>query len=304
MVKAAHDGAAQVRNANETKSSLNTFASLSVPGLPSLPGIGEAVVGLKSLAYGSLPSSVVGKVAVAPKLATSVDCASLSALANLPGMPSFSCSGTIAVDTNISGTSNGSVPGGSYIDMSYRSFTINVSGFGHVAINGGLRINYLTDFVTAPSANGVVQYVANAITVTGPDGKTTAPQTGTLKLTYTQGAVALEENGVRVSDISATVTNDANYLINRATLLAPSAAGYFNYSYSNWSVINGRPAVGSSATITALQGQSASLTVLSSSATQVQYRVNFLLNGVTTSYVVTTTMDSAGAITSLVATAA
>jgi hypothetical protein len=211
---------------------------------------------------------------------------------------SSSCSGSLTVNTNASGSGT-VIPAGTYVDMSFNALQGSFGG-SPVLVNGTLRLEYLSTFdANASSLAGL----RTQLTFTNFSGTAQGVSFGPLNEVALyefdgQGVGQMTIDGLRITGFDTlTVTDANNYSLANVTLRRAhwaAAAGHVDMHFIGWSVVNGRPSVNSMATIE-VPGSRISVIVRSSSASTVVYEVNALVNGAAVSYTVTASYPASGA---------
>lgn len=210
---------------------------------------------------------------------------------------STSCSGSLTVNTNASGSGT-AIPAGTYAVLTFNALQGSFGG-SPVQVNGTLRMDYLAAFdANAPSLAGL----RAQFTFTDFSGSARGVSFGPLNEVAlyefdNQGVGTMTIDGLRVIGFDTlTVTNVNNYSLANVTLRRAHWAtptGYVDVNFQNWSVTNGRPSVNSMVTITA-PNSSLAIVVTASSANTVIYGITITVNGVMTSYTVTASYPAGG----------
>ncbi len=208
-----------------------------------------------------------------------------------------SCSGSLTIDTNASGSGT-VIPAGTYVSMSFNALQGSFGG-SPLLVNGTLRLDYLSAFdANASSLAGLrVQMTFSGFSGTA-EGVSFGPLTEVALYEFDgQGVGQMTIDGLRITGLDTlSVTDAANYSLANVTLrrahwAAPAA--YVDMSFSDWGVVNGRPGINSMADIE-VPGSRISIIVRSSSASTVVYEVNALVNGAVASYTVTASYPAGG----------
>jgi hypothetical protein len=210
---------------------------------------------------------------------------------------STACSGSLTVDTNATGTGS-VIPAGTYATLTFSALQGSVGG-SPVLLNGTLRLDYLTSFDINAATPAGLRF---QLTFSGFSGTAEGVSFGPLSAIAlyefdAQGVGLLTIDGLRITGFETMTVTDANnyslpdVTVRRAHWATP--AGHVDLHYSNWSVVSGRPAVNSTATIS-VPGSSVTVIVRESSATSVVYEVNASVNGTVLSYAVTATFPAGG----------
>jgi hypothetical protein len=210
---------------------------------------------------------------------------------------SASCSGSLTVDTNASGTGT-VIPAGTYVTMSFNALQGSFGG-SPVLINGTLRMEYLSAFdANASSLAGLRVQIAFTNFSGTSEGVSFGPLNEVALYEFdAQGVGTMTIDGLRITGFDTlTVTDANNYSLANVTLRRAhwaTASGYVDMSFQGWSVANGRPSLNSRATITA-PNSSITVTVTSSSASTVVYGVTATVNGASLAYTVTASYPAGG----------
>jgi hypothetical protein len=208
-----------------------------------------------------------------------------------------SCSGSVRVDTN--GNGSGSViPAGTYVTLTFSALQGSFDG-SPVLLNGTLRLDYLTAFDVNASSPAGLRFQLGFTDFSGnADGVAFGPLTEIALYEFdSQGVGQLTIDGLRITGFETVSVTDANnynlpnVTLRRAHWATPS--GHVDLHFTNWSVVGGRPAVNSMATIE-VPGSSITVIVRESSASSVVYEVNASVNGTVLSYAVTASYPAGG----------
>jgi hypothetical protein len=211
---------------------------------------------------------------------------------------SSSCSGSLTVDTNHSGSGT-VIPAGTYVNMTFNALQGSF-GASPVQINGALRLEYLSTFdANASSLAGLRVQMTFSNFSGASEGVSFGPLTEVaLYERDNQGASQMTVDGLKIYGFDTIGVTDAdNYSlpavgVRRAHWASPS--GYVDVNFENWSVVNGRPAAGSQVGFSA-GSSDLFVTVTASSASTVQYAVSAYTNDVlVASYTVTATYPAGG----------
>lgn len=262
--------AATLADTSSDAVSVTQAAVSAADGLVSQQG---ALNGLGALfpvgATGSSPSSGVAFVGHPRRMRA-------QAVTNLTCTELFevSCTGTATLDTNIADNAT-TVTAGQYIDVTFSGVSFAMAG-EQLGFNGGLRIDFLTGFNGSSVANLSLRISTRALTVTA-DGVSFGPSSETLDLSFdSAGVPSLITDGARYgSAAGVSVSGQGDYTISSGTArlgYGSAATGYVDVNLSHWNSSGNRPALGSTATVTA-PGWEATITVVSSSSTTVAYDV-------------------------------
>jgi hypothetical protein len=217
------------------------------------------------------------------------------------------CTGSASIDTNLSPSAS-SAPAGTFIDVSFNALSGGLAG-SSVTLNGRMRIDFVAAFNLAnPQPTGLDLQLLFDQLRGSVNGAAFGPVSESLRLQVdAQGNSSVIAGGKRYSGISGvTVSNATNYNIAGSSVRTShwrNAGTYVDLNLTQWQVVNGRPALGSMATLSAGSG-SVVLQVTSSSTSSVVYAVALTLNGSTTHYVVTATYPAGGAAPTYMATLA
>lgn len=211
---------------------------------------------------------------------------------------SSSCSGSLKVDSNF--TDSGTViPAGTYATMTFSALQGSFGG-SPVRVDGKLRIDYLSAFDTNASSLAGLSVQMTFTNFSGTsEGVSFGPLTEVARYEFdNRGASQMTVDGLKIYGLDTlTVTDADNYRlpdvgVRRAHWAAPTA--YIDTQFTNWSVVNGRPAVGSEVGFSA-GASDLFLTVTASSAGAVQYAVSAFTNDVlVATYTVTATYPAGG----------
>jgi hypothetical protein len=213
--------------------------------------------------------------------------------------PSSSCSGSLTVDTNHSGSGT-VIPAGTYVSMSFNGLQGSFFDDSQVSINGTLRIDYLSALDTnAPSVAGLRTQLTFSNFSGSTDGVPFGPLTEVARYEFdNQGVGTMTIDGLRIVGFDTIQVTDANNYIMNDVMLSrahwATPTGYVNMQFSSWYVVNGRPTLDSTVTITA-PNSSITVRVTSSSASSVVYAVTAIVNGASVSYTVTASYPANGA---------
>jgi hypothetical protein len=211
---------------------------------------------------------------------------------------SSSCSGSLTVNTNASG-SGPMIPAGTYVDMRFNALQGSIDG-SPVLVNGSLRMEYLSSFNADASSLAGLRAQLTFTDFSGTaEGVSFGPLNEVALYEFdNQGVGTMTIDGLRIIGFDTlTVTDADNYSLANVTLRRAhwaAAAGYVDMSFQGWSVVNGRPSMNSRATITT-PNSSITVVVRSSSASSVVYAVTATVNGAAVSYTVTATYPASGA---------
>ena len=209
-----------------------------------------------------------------------------------------SCSGSLTLDTNASGSGT-VIPAGTYVTMTFNALQGTFEG-SPVLLNGTLRLDYLTTFDVNASSPAGLRFQLTFSNFSGTEeGVSFGPLSEIALFEFdAQGAAQMTVDGLRITGFDTlTLTDGNNYSLANVTLRRAhwaAAAGYVDMSFQGWSVVNGRPSVNSRATITA-SNSSIAVVVTSSSAGSVVYAVTASVNGASVSYTVTASYPASGA---------
>ncbi|MBT9459820.1 MAG: hypothetical protein IV097_24620 [Burkholderiaceae bacterium] len=209
------------------------------------------------------------------------------------------CTGTVGVDASFLDSAT-QIPADSFLSMSFNGLSGVMDGIS-TRIDGVFRI----DFLTAVNSNATS--FANArlrITLTnfsGTEGGISyGPESFAALLEFdAQGQPTITVGDLTLSKVSnLVVTDNSNYRIGSAQLRKPywgSEANKIDGSFQTWAVGQGRPAVGSVASLTASNGVTAKVEVSASSSSTVVYPVQIAIGASTKRYTVTASYASATA---------
>jgi hypothetical protein len=202
------------------------------------------------------------------------------------------CSGTVTLDTNFDGAGT-TIPAGTYVTLTFNSLSATVEGES-LSLNGSLRMEYLTSFsLSAPSYAGLrLQLTFGNLSGTAQGVPFGPIEEVALYEFDGSGELAVTIDGLRIIGFdNMTLTDADNYTLPNVTLRRAhwaAATGYVDLHFSDWAVSEGRPQVGSQATISA-GSNSITVEVMSSSTSTVVYRIAVSINGSATVYLVTAT---------------
>ena len=208
-----------------------------------------------------------------------------------------SCSGSVSVDTNASGSGT-VVPAGTYVTLTFSALQGSFSG-SPVLLNGTLRLDYLTAFDVNSSSPAGLRFQLGFSDFSGTaEGVSFGPLSEIALYEFDgQGVGQLTIDGLRITGFdTVTVTDANNYSLPSVTLRRAHwtvPAGHVDMHFTGWSVVSGRPTVNSMASIE-VPGSRIGVIVRTSSVSTVVYEVNALVNGVATSYTVTASYPAGG----------
>lgn len=207
------------------------------------------------------------------------------------------CSGTVRVDTDITGPST-VARAGQYVDMSFNALSGTVEG-QDFTLAGGFRMDFLSDFdLDSTSLNGLrVDITARSLRGQS-EGISFGPESGMVRVEFTSNtAFTLTGDGLRLSGLSGVTSTDAdNYVIGTATLRRAywrNDQTHVDNRYTGWNVdarhvrLNSRAAVLAGAT-------RADIEVISTTSTQTVFEVDLDVGGVLRTYHVTATFPAGG----------
>jgi len=203
-----------------------------------------------------------------------------------------SCSGSVTVDTNASGNST-VVPAGTYVAMSFNALQGSAGG-SPVRLDGTVRVDYLTSADLSDESPTNVRFTVTLVAFEGNAAGVVFGPLNEVGLFEFNGAgeQLMTVDGLRIGGLDTlTVTDDDNYTLANVSVRRAhwtQATAYVDLRFSGWSVVSGRPTVNSQSTITA-GSNSVVITVQSSSAQTVVYRVVATIGGVVSTYDVTAT---------------
>lgn len=259
-----------------------------------------------SLGQGVLP---IGSGSAAPlavraptreqaQLRETVGCAEFIAI---PG-----CSGSITVDTNLASDTTRVGPG-TYFTLIFSGVSASAGG-ETLMLDGAIRADFLTtfDLQTTTFANQRFQLTLDAF-AGSENGVAFGPFSLAALVEFdAQELSTITMDGVRLSrPENISVTDGANFALADVALRHAawsSATAYVDYSFTNWTVADGRPAAGSTATISA-GANSIAIAVSSTTSTSAVCNVVITIGGVTTGYTVTATYPAGGGAPSYLAVA-
>jgi len=210
------------------------------------------------------------------------------------------CTGTVGVDANFLDSAT-QIPADSFLSMTFNGLSGVMDGVS-TRIDGVFRI----DFLTAVNSNATS--FANArlrITLTNFSGTEGAVSYGPDSFAALLEFDALGQPTITIGDLTLSkvsnlvVTDNSNFRIGSAQLRKPywgSEANKIDSSFQTWTVGQGRPAVGSVASLTASNGVTAKVEVSASSSSSVVYPVQIAIGASTKRYTVTASYASATAV--------
>jgi hypothetical protein len=239
------------------------------------------------------PSNLASRVVAAsrerPAASQTINCSAL--------FGTTACSGSVTVDTNAN--ENATVwPAGTYVSMRFNGIA-GSDGLAPLTLNGLVRIDFLTSF--DPNA---IDFFSTTIQLTvrdlagSYDGVAFGPESAVVLIEFdANGNGVLTANGLRISGLDGfNLTDENNFSLVGTTLRRAhwvNLDAYVDTTFTNWMVVGGRPAAGSSLLITA-GTSSVAVNVTSSSAGTVVYRVVFTVGGVSSVYIVTAAYPAGG----------
>lgn len=208
------------------------------------------------------------------------------------------CTGSAMLDTNLASNAT-TAPAGTYIDVTFVS--LNGYLFGDsVSLNGRLRIDFLAAMnLSAPGLEGLdLQLLLDNLSGSF-NGFAFGPVSQAARLQVdAQGHSIVTAGGRRYMDVAGvTVVDASNYTIGGSAVRSAhwtQTQAYVDLALEQWQVVNGRPAVGSHATLTAGTG-SIALQVTSSSTATMVYTATITLGNASAIYTVTATYPTSGA---------
>jgi hypothetical protein len=207
------------------------------------------------------------------------------------------CTGSVTVDTNFDGP--GSVfPPGTYVTLTFDALTAVVEGES-LALSGSLRVDYPTgfDLDATTLANQRFQ-----LTLDGFAGSAQGVAFGPLDevALYEYDSQAVETvtiDGLRITGFDTLTLTDANnYALANVTLRRAHwavPATYVDLSFLDWTITDGRPAVGGTVIVTAGNG-SVQIDVTARSSDSVVYAVRLFIGGSSTTWTVTAAYPAGG----------
>jgi hypothetical protein len=217
---------------------------------------------------------------------------------------STACTGSWSIDTNAANSAT-AFPAGTYASLQFNNLQGSFGG-SPLSINGTLRADFLTPFDPNAASTAGLSFQLTFTNLSGMAEGTSFGPINAVAL-YVHDGMGVETvtiDGQRIIGFdNLTVTNADNYSLPNLQLRRAhwaAATGYVDVSFSNWSVVNGRPIVGSAVSIAATGG-SISISVMSSSSSAVVYAATATVNGVTVYYTVTATYPASGGAPSYVA---
>ncbi len=288
--------AAEAQSATPAALSAADTAATRVAELKGIPffGLGSAF----GQSIGGSGTRTIQSVASAPVQALTVETATC-----FDAGFDFGCTGSVTADYSVGIDDNSgrvTARSGDYIDLSMRSLSGTFDGL-RVSLDGRFRMDFLADFafdpaspslngmdvqVTLDSFSGVINGVGTGRTTAV--GRFTADNHGTI--TYTIG-------GARYGSLTGvSFTNAGTFVIGSGTARIAywnDSSKYVDFSFQNLRFVNGRPAVGSSVTVTGAVGN-ITITVTASSSNTVVYVVNMSSGNGNARYTVTETYPPTG----------
>jgi hypothetical protein len=208
-----------------------------------------------------------------------------------------SCSGSVTVDTNASGNST-VVPAGTYLALSFNELQGSFGG-SPLQLDGTLRIDFLTSADLDDESPANARFTLTLMDFEGNDaGVVFGPFNEVALFEFdSAGEQLVTVDGLRIGGLDTlTVTDDDNYTLANVRVRRAhwtQVAAYVDVQFTGWSVIAGRPTVNSRSTISA-GSNGAVITVQTSSAQTVVYRVVATIGGVVTTYDVTASYPAGG----------
>ena len=196
------------------------------------------------------------------------------------------CSGSVTFETNLDNPDGTNWSAGSYFSMTFNDLDSST-----IALNGTLRLDFLTAInLDAGFASAQVKISLTNLSGT-VNGISFGPENVAALLVFdASGIPTVTIDGMWIDGLEQLYVTDADNYSASGTYLRrshwSSTSGYVDVDFTSWDVVNGLPTVGSTATITA-GTSSATIAVLSSSQNLVVYRVWLTVNGITSVYDVT-----------------
>ncbi|EHR70363.1 hypothetical protein BurJ1DRAFT_1495 [Burkholderiales bacterium JOSHI_001] len=202
------------------------------------------------------------------------------------------CSGSIVLDTNVADNAT-TVRPNDYVDVRFQSAGGLLLG-SQVSLNGRLRVDFLSTLnlnaTTFPGMDVLLTLDAFGGAVNGAAFGPIS-DIGRLQIS-SSGVSTMTAGGASYQGLSGVTTSGASsYTIGSGTVRTghwTDSNTYVDVALAGWQVVNGRPAPGSQATLTAAQG-SINVIVATSTAQTVTYTVSITVNGVASHYLVTAT---------------
>lgn len=209
------------------------------------------------------------------------------------------CSGNAVADTSFDPQTS-TVKAGDYIDIRFNALSGSLEGL-NMLLNGRMRIEFLSALNLDSTT---LTNIAMRITLDGFSGSVNGAAYGPISEAIDfridgAGKVTIDSGGSSYGDLgSVSVTGTGNYSIGTGQLRTGYGGGstvYVDVSLQNWRNVNGRPVVGSTATLVAGAG-SATVRVSSISATTVVFAVTVKPAGASagSNYTVTATYPAGG----------
>jgi hypothetical protein len=206
------------------------------------------------------------------------------------------CSGSVTFDFNFDANA-AILPAGSYFALTFNNLSGSFEGSAF-SMSGTLRTDFVTAIDTqAPSlANAQFRVTLDGLSGTA-DGVSFGPESDVALYEFdAAGVPTITIDGLRLSGLDGLNVTDADNYIASGTQLRfahwTAVSTYIDIDYNNWAVSAGRPTLGSTAALSAGTSGGATVTVTSSSPSQVVYRVDLNVGGNIVQYLVTADYSS------------
>lgn len=260
-----------------------TLAQQFVPPnlIPGTPFVANAREQPLAISIGANLNASIDAI-VYTNTATDYDCAILL---------DIGCTGSMTIEASYPHDAP-SVAAGSYIVRTFNDLQGATAG-QEIILQGTTRTDFLSavDFTQTPV--NVRMQITNTYFYRSVNGVSFGPHTGVALLEFdADGVLTYTVNQVSYSGLRDIVVTDRdNFSLGAATVRRPhwrEATTYVVYVYRNWSVVAGRPAGGSTVTIST-EGVAGNhvVTIATSSPTQVTYAVQSTVDGVVKNCLVT-----------------
>lgn len=194
-----------------------------------------------------------------------VDCGRLRALG--PAL----CSGSLRFDLNKPSQNADNVSAGTLIALQFDRFQIIGLDFNRLVVNGGFRIDYVSDFRTQPNI-GALSFSSTGLS-TNQEGTVIEPTQGTLRVQYGADQLIIETDTERFVNLNTSSTGNGDGTVRSGTTRTNYGGGYVDIAYANWPLAGAAPQPGATATITDQAGTVAQIRVDSVNATTIDYTV-------------------------------
>ena len=201
------------------------------------------------------------------------------------------CSGSVTFDFNFDPNA-ATLPAGSYFALTFNNLSGSFEGSAF-SMSGTLRTDFVTaiDTQAATLANAQFRVTLDGLSGTA-DGVSFGPESDVALYEFdAAGVPTITIDGLRLSGLDGLNVTDADNYIATGTQLRfahwTAVSTYIDIDYNNWAVSAGRPTLGSTAALSAGTSGGATVTVTSSSPSQVVYRVDLNVGGNIVQYLVT-----------------